>query len=149
MARLSHALLMLVATWQLAVPVRGTPPSCAGDADNCRASGCCATPGYTCFEKDQSWSGCRATCTPGIDPEDPLEYRQPWSCAVVAPSLHSDGVVSRSSRELREEQDQEANARRRFLGRVEELSGSPRSSSSSSVLAGVAVALLLVVTAQP
>lgn len=40
----------------------------------------------TCFEKNQQWGSCRLTCTPGIDPDDPVEFQTPWSCDVVGQS---------------------------------------------------------------
>jgi len=68
-------------------------PGCAGDIENCKASRCCATPGYTCFEKDEFWASCKATCTPGVNPDDPPEVQSPWSCAVLAPVVFEGSSV--------------------------------------------------------
>eukprot|EP00421_Protoceratium_reticulatum_P071916 CAMPEP_0168425054 /NCGR_PEP_ID=MMETSP0228-20121227/35131_1 /TAXON_ID=133427 /ORGANISM="Protoceratium reticulatum, Strain CCCM 535 (=CCMP 1889)" /LENGTH=502 /DNA_ID=CAMNT_0008439045 /DNA_START=61 /DNA_END=1567 /DNA_ORIENTATION=- len=44
--------------------------SCATAGDNCKYSGCCNEKGMTCFEKDEFFSGCKATCEPGLDALD-------------------------------------------------------------------------------
>jgi len=64
---------------------------CAGDADNCQSSRCCRTAGRLCFEKDATWASCRESCIPGINPDDPQEYRTPWSCQVLDMPVDSDG----------------------------------------------------------
>lgn len=33
-----------------------------------------------CYEKNPYWASCKMTCKPGIDPADPPEYQDPWSC---------------------------------------------------------------------
>jgi len=50
---------------------------------NCADMGCCGTEHMSCFKKDDSWASCMETCTKGPHPEDPKEYRTPWSCEVV------------------------------------------------------------------
>eukprot|EP00930_Biecheleria_cincta_P104842 TRINITY_DN9728_c0_g1_i1.p1 TRINITY_DN9728_c0_g1~~TRINITY_DN9728_c0_g1_i1.p1 ORF type:complete len:493 (-),score=77.13 TRINITY_DN9728_c0_g1_i1:231-1709(-) len=69
--------------------------SCAGDTENCQSSMCCSTAGRTCFEKDATWASCRASCTPGISPDDPPEYRTPWSCQVL-PVVFQGSVLPRN-----------------------------------------------------
>lgn len=146
MARLTRVFLGLAAAWQLVYPVSSMPMGCADDTANCNALGCCATLGHTCFEKDERWAVCKATCTPGIDPRDLPEFQTPWSCTVVARSSDSVDLVIGSVSELREDGVEEAGAGQRRLrsGRVEVLSGSPKSSSWCSRLVGVIVAALVV-----
>lgn len=62
----------------------GPPPQgCAGTGEDCRAAGCCRDASLRCFQKNEWWAMCRASCTPGVDPNDPPEHRTPWSCAVL------------------------------------------------------------------
>mmetsp|Transcript_32260 Transcript_32260/g.63546 ORF Transcript_32260/g.63546 Transcript_32260/m.63546 type:complete len:418 (-) Transcript_32260:487-1740(-) len=43
----------------------------------------------TCYKKNNFWSGCRPSCTPGIHAFDPPEHRTPWSCERID-SSHPD-----------------------------------------------------------
>lgn len=36
-----------------------------------------------CYEKSKYWAGCKESCTPGIDPNDPPKYQTPWSCRLL------------------------------------------------------------------
>jgi len=66
--------------------------SCAADDEDCSAARCCATAGKTCFRKDDFWASCRLDCTPGaVNPDDPEEFRSPWSCQVL--STHVDQLL--------------------------------------------------------
>jgi len=56
---------------------------CSSIGEDCRQTKCCKG-GLTCFEKNQHWASCRATCTPGIHEWDPVEYQTPWSCTIVS-----------------------------------------------------------------
>mmetsp|Transcript_90078 Transcript_90078/g.255084 ORF Transcript_90078/g.255084 Transcript_90078/m.255084 type:complete len:471 (+) Transcript_90078:47-1459(+) len=67
-------------------------PACAATGANCKSSQCCEDRSLTCFEKDQYFSACKASCTPGIDPKDPAQYRSPWSCA--SPVAAASAVAS-------------------------------------------------------
>ena len=61
---------------------------CSTATENCRNAGCCEDAGYTCFQKDVSWAGCRSSCQPGQNnPLDPPEYQTPWDCQPVSPSI--------------------------------------------------------------
>jgi len=60
-----------------------TRDACSSNTQNCQDSRCCQDPSMTCYEKNQYWAQCKATCTPGIDPNDPVEHRTPWSCANI------------------------------------------------------------------
>jgi len=58
---------------------------CAATGQDCRSAGCCADPGAACYEKDQYWASCRRSCTAGAtNPEDPPQYRTPWSCRLLS-----------------------------------------------------------------
>lgn len=63
---------------------RPSPPpraNCAkAHSQNCAKAKCCSDPGMSCYEKDKWWAGCKLSCTPGRDPNDPPKYRTPWSC---------------------------------------------------------------------
>jgi len=61
----------------------GAAGACSGNHQDCRTSGCCASPGWTCYEKNQHWGMCRPSCTPGVDPDDHPAHRTPWSCRVI------------------------------------------------------------------
>jgi len=53
---------------------------CAAAHENCGHLGCCKDQGFTCYEKDVHWAGCRDSCTPGLHHHDPPNHRTPWSC---------------------------------------------------------------------
>jgi len=56
------------------------PPLCAPIGMDCRESRCCIDVSLTCYEKDNSWASCKPSCTPGIDPNDPIEHQSDWTC---------------------------------------------------------------------
>lgn len=58
--------------------------SCASSGDDCSAAKCCRDPGMNCYRKDQYWASCKRSCKKGLDPNDPLEYRTPWSCELLS-----------------------------------------------------------------
>jgi len=60
-----------------------TASGCAAPGADCRDSKCCSDPSHTCFEKNPYWGSCKGSCKPGIDPSDPPEYQDPWSCKVI------------------------------------------------------------------
>merc|ERR1719223_191351 len=51
--------------------------------ENCLSSKCCKDVGFLCYEKDKYYAQCRPECQPGIHPDDPPQYRTPWSCNVL------------------------------------------------------------------
>lgn len=61
----------------------GNSPSCAVATADCRSSKCCQDSGLVCYEKNAFYATCKASCTPGIDPKDPVQFQTPWSCAVL------------------------------------------------------------------
>lgn len=61
--------------------------SCSGLKQDCRSSKCCADPASQCYEKNEWWAECLTACTPGIDANEPEQYRTPWSCRL----LEADG----------------------------------------------------------
>jgi len=65
-----------------------SPPStCSAMGVDCRTTRCCSDPSLTCYEKNQWWGSCKATCTPGaIDMSHLEQWRTPWSCNVLTPS---------------------------------------------------------------
>ncbi len=60
-----------------------SPSQCSSPEGDCRSTECCQEPGMSCYEKDEYWASCRASCTPGINPNDPPEYQTPWSCKLI------------------------------------------------------------------
>jgi len=58
-------------------------PGCSAPGEDCRSTKCCTDPGEACYEKSKYWGGCKESCTPGIDPNDPPEYQDPWSCRLL------------------------------------------------------------------
>jgi len=83
-----------VSGWSSETPTTtpATTGSCTTLGQDCRGSKCCSDPGLTCFEKDQWWASCRASCTPGVDHSEAPEYQTPWSCSVL-----SDDVLTTAS----------------------------------------------------
>lgn len=71
-----------------------TPSRCSTPTEDCRSTRCCQDPGYTCYEKDQYWAGCRESCTPGIHPNEPPEHQTPWSCEVLRCSSSTEDCRS-------------------------------------------------------
>eukprot|EP00929_Paragymnodinium_shiwhaense_P035929 TRINITY_DN19324_c0_g2_i3.p1 TRINITY_DN19324_c0_g2~~TRINITY_DN19324_c0_g2_i3.p1 ORF type:complete len:215 (+),score=21.67 TRINITY_DN19324_c0_g2_i3:175-819(+) len=51
---------------------------CTSQSWDCKGPECCSWP-KSCFEQDDSWSACRASCAPGhADPSG--EDGKPWTC---------------------------------------------------------------------
>ncbi|CAK0795252.1 unnamed protein product, partial [Prorocentrum cordatum] len=48
------------------------PSNCSAVGHDCTETQCCSDEGLQCFEKNLSYSGCLAECTPGL---------MPWTCA--------------------------------------------------------------------
>lgn len=61
----------------------GSEGACSPVGANCKNTKCCTSPGMKCYEKDGYWAGCKPSCTPGKDPNDPPKYRTPWSCRLL------------------------------------------------------------------
>jgi len=57
--------------------------NCSADTEDCSVTKCCKDAGYTCYAKNEHFANCNATCTPGINTNDPAEHRTPWSCDIV------------------------------------------------------------------
>jgi len=71
-------------TWTGSTLTHTTERVCSRDgSENCLTTRCCMNSAWTCYEKDQWWASCKASCTPGIDPTDPDQHRTPWSCRVL------------------------------------------------------------------
>jgi hypothetical protein len=69
-------------------PAPTTAPPKDGDPGTCPSNAClrspnCCSAGLTCFEKDQFFAQCMETCKPGVSPNDPPQYRTPWTCRVL------------------------------------------------------------------
>jgi endoglucanase len=58
----------------------GTQPICAKADENCLQSKCCSEVGLNCYQKDVYWASCMASCQPGVNTADPVEFQTPWSC---------------------------------------------------------------------
>ena len=68
---------------------------CSLTGADCRPTACCVDSGYTCYQKNDYWAGCRPDCSPGQeDPNDPPEFRSPWTCQVVGCSTDSEDCRS-------------------------------------------------------
>lgn len=87
--------------WSNAVICRSQcSAQCAGTLEDCQSSQCCSDPSRTCYSKDEWWAQCKVSCTPGIDPADPVSFQTPWSCAALplvgtttaAPSCSVEGA---------------------------------------------------------
>jgi len=51
---------------------------CAAVNKDCHEVRCCRDKGMQCYEKNQHWGLCQATCTPGVDPTDSAGGE--WTC---------------------------------------------------------------------
>ena len=60
-----------------------------------------------CFEKDQTWAGCKISCVPGIDRSEPAQFQTPWSCTPLGAGAAEESDAS----ETIEEQVTEAYAK--------------------------------------
>jgi len=69
---------------ELAVMCGLTARQCSGSGEDCRHTRCCSDPGARCYEKDDQWASCKASCAPGVDRWDPPQYRTPWTCRLLA-----------------------------------------------------------------
>lgn len=87
----------------MAAPAPGAPPpapacppgggntngGCPGQqnaAPDCRNDHNCCDPGFTCYRKNNGYSGCRTagSCTPGeVFDADPPEFKTPWACDIL------------------------------------------------------------------
>lgn len=56
----------------------GKAIECSLIGEDCTHSKCCADTGLACYEKNITWATCRASCHPGLDPED--VDAGSWSC---------------------------------------------------------------------
>ncbi|CAE8612727.1 unnamed protein product [Polarella glacialis] len=69
--------------------LRAPPPGlCSNSNEDCSKTGCCSDVGSRCFVKNDWWASCRASCTPGIDFNDPPAFRSPWSCKELKRSVN-------------------------------------------------------------
>lgn len=55
------------------------PDTCSADWQECTASKCCASPGFTCFEKSDGYARCLRECP---DPASPPEWQRQYSCRI-------------------------------------------------------------------
>jgi len=79
--------------WDCKVLGEGPPAGdCPEDgSENCLAAKCCKDPNMKCYMKNNYWASCKESCSPGIDPNDPPKYQQPWSCKVVGAGVGGGG----------------------------------------------------------
>mmetsp|Transcript_38265 Transcript_38265/g.110518 ORF Transcript_38265/g.110518 Transcript_38265/m.110518 type:complete len:626 (+) Transcript_38265:79-1956(+) len=56
---------------------------CSEDLEDCRSTRCCKAPGSRCYQKDDGWAACKATCRPGIDRSEERKFRTNWTCLEV------------------------------------------------------------------
>jgi len=61
---------------------KGTLDQCSKTGENCAESECCRESGHQCYQKDDYWSQCMETCTPGPNPAD-QSSPMPWSCKAL------------------------------------------------------------------
>jgi len=81
-------------SWSCRALGGGCTAACAARGSSCKASGCCRDKSLTCFAKDEAYSGCRESCTPGLNPRDPVRYRTPWSCNASQPDRPEAAMVT-------------------------------------------------------
>jgi hypothetical protein len=68
-------------TWRRAL-LRELPhrAECAEREEDCSSGKCCKDDKLVCFRKNTSWSGCRLSCSPGADMDNPATNAEPWAC---------------------------------------------------------------------
>mmetsp|Transcript_97650 Transcript_97650/g.209535 ORF Transcript_97650/g.209535 Transcript_97650/m.209535 type:complete len:373 (+) Transcript_97650:84-1202(+) len=85
-----HAVIAAAGLTAIAISLqgcgRGTGENCSDPGTNCAKTGCCSIGGMKCYEKNQYWSSCRSSCSPGVQADDPSEDRTPWSCRLPGES---------------------------------------------------------------
>lgn len=62
--------------------------SCTQNGENCKDSRCCATPGESCYKKDEHWSMCNTTCNPKmlwVDDKWVEQSHDVWDCELLLP----------------------------------------------------------------
>lgn len=62
----------------------GSAATCSRRGESCLETRCCLDTTLTCFEKDEHWASCRATCKPGVNELDPPRFQTPWTCTPLA-----------------------------------------------------------------
>lgn len=67
-----------------------TEKNCGSDTADCRESGCCQSPGYTCFAKNDHWANCNASCTQGIWEADHPDHKTEWGCQIFDLPSHPE-----------------------------------------------------------
>jgi len=60
--------------------------ACSAPHEDCRLSGCCTTPGHTCYQKNAEFAACRASCIPNHP-----THLTPWTCNTIV--SHRSGVI--------------------------------------------------------
>lgn len=58
-------------------------PTCSATNENCLDTQCCSDSSLTCYEKNQWWAQCKASCTPGIHQNEAPQWQTPWSCMAL------------------------------------------------------------------
>lgn len=66
---------------------------CAAEGADCTELRCCSNSDHKCFEKDETFASCKATCIPGMNLSEPADSRVPWSCRELARRRRKDGVL--------------------------------------------------------
>jgi len=54
-----------------------------GHGVSCHETGCCQDPNLACYEKNNLWAECMASCMPGNRSDDNHAFPGPWTCRVV------------------------------------------------------------------
>eukprot|EP00429_Kryptoperidinium_foliaceum_P012851 CAMPEP_0176041134 /NCGR_PEP_ID=MMETSP0120_2-20121206/20401_1 /TAXON_ID=160619 /ORGANISM="Kryptoperidinium foliaceum, Strain CCMP 1326" /LENGTH=738 /DNA_ID=CAMNT_0017374535 /DNA_START=80 /DNA_END=2292 /DNA_ORIENTATION=- len=62
---------------------------CSAKGEDCRSTRCCSDPGMQCYEKNELWASCKATCTPG--PDLYAKESDPWTCMELG--FRTEGVA--------------------------------------------------------
>merc|ERR1711904_350435 len=57
--------------------------SCSATNENCQGTQCCSDSTLTCYEKNQWWAQCKASCSPGIDRTEAPQWQTPWNCLAL------------------------------------------------------------------
>lgn len=78
MATMFVASLFLLTAW-----VQPVDAKCSALKENCNVTRCCQNKKLTCYEKNDEFADCRASCKKGLHDDDKGQWHTPWSCQAL------------------------------------------------------------------
>jgi hypothetical protein len=83
-------------------PTKGVArtPNCSDRGDNCAQTRCCSDATLKCYQKNDTYSGCRDTCQAGLYDPDGYDWL-PWTCHEHTPGMPEATTTMMSTTTLR------------------------------------------------